>query len=152
MGGVPQPFRSIISGSLGSVGPVTVGGSLGAIGPVTVAGIPDTFHIHIEKLPKISIGVDPLTLNLSPVNLNVAITEFPNIRGHLPADFSVGFSWMGMEMACVRLCGEAQIITEPYRPNRCERCGDLNERPDRPPNPDVPSNPNVPAIAIGGPK
>jgi hypothetical protein len=142
MGGVPQPFRSIISGSLGSVGPVTIGGSLGAVGPVTVAGIPDTFHIHIEKLPKIAIGVDPLTLNLSPVTLNVGITEIPNIRGHLPADFSVGLSVFGIELACVRLCGEAQIITEPYRPNPCERCGP----PQRPrevqplqPNPDIPT-------------
>ena len=42
---IPQPFVSTISGSLGSVGPVTVGGSLGAVGPVTVAGIPDTFHL-----------------------------------------------------------------------------------------------------------
>ena len=123
MGGVPQPFKSTISGSLGTVGPVTVAGSLGAVGPVTVAGIPDTYHINIEKLPKISIGVDPMTLNFSPVSLSVGITEIPNIRGHLPADFSVGFSLLGLELACIRLCGEAQIITEPYRPNRCERCG-----------------------------
>jgi hypothetical protein len=132
MGGVPQPFRSIISGSLGSVGPVTVAGSLGAVGPVTVAGIPDTYHINIEKIPKLTIGVDPLTLNLSPVTLSVGITEIPNIRGHLPADFSVGFSLLGLELACIRLCGEAQIITEPYRPNLCERCGRGGRQPDIP--------------------
>jgi len=132
MGGVPQPFRSIISGSLGTVGPVTIGGSLGAVGPVTVAGIPDTFHIHVEEIPKLLIGVDPLTLNLSPVNLSMRITELPSIRGHLPADFSVGFSLLGLELACVRLCGEAQIITEPYRPNQCEHCGRLARQPDIP--------------------
>jgi hypothetical protein len=113
---IPQPFKSTISGSLGTVG------------PVTVAGIPDTFHIHVEKLPKIQLGIDPLTVNpitlrLEPVELNMRIKEIPNIRAHLPADFSVGLSIMGMELMCVRLCGEAQVITEPYHPNPCERCG-----------------------------
>jgi len=91
------------------------------VGPVTVEGIPDTFHINIDKLPKIQLGVDPLTLN--PVTLNLAITEIPSIRGHLPADFCVGLSVLGMELLSIRLCGEAQIITEPYKPNPCERCG-----------------------------
>ncbi|MCI0390639.1 MAG: hypothetical protein MOB07_17980 [Acidobacteria bacterium] len=113
---IPQPFKSTISGSLGTVG------------PVTVAGIPDTFHIHVEKLPKIQLGIDPLTVNpitlrLEPVELNMRIKEIPNIRAHLPADFSVGLSLMGMELMSVRLCGEAQVITEPYLPNPCERCG-----------------------------
>lgn len=113
---IPQPFKSTISGSLGTVG------------PVTVAGIPDTFHIHVEKLPKIQLGIDPLTVNpitlrLEPVELNMRIKEIPNIRAHLPADFSVGLSLLGMELMSVRLCGEAQVITEPYLPNPCERCG-----------------------------
>jgi hypothetical protein len=28
-----------------------------------------------------------------------------------------------MELLSLRLCGEAQIITEPYEPNPCEICG-----------------------------
>jgi len=123
MGGVPQPFKSIISGTLGTVGPVTIGGSLGAVGPVTVAGIPDTYHINIDKLPKIEIGVDPLRMHVDPLEFNMRITEIPSIRAHLPANFGVGLSILGFELMCVRLCGEAQVITEPYRPNRCERCG-----------------------------
>ncbi len=125
---------AVVSGSLGPVGPVTVqgipqpfastiSGSLGAVGPVTVAGIPDTFHINIEKLPKIQLGVDPVTLHQDPIDLNMSIKEIPNIRGHLPADFTVGLSLLGIELICVRLCGEAQVITEPYHPNPCERCG-----------------------------
>src|SRR5438128_2196309 len=113
---IPQPFDSHISGSLGSVG------------PVTVAGIPNTFHINIDTLPKIQFGVDPLTINpvvlrLDPIDLNMRIKEFPNIRAHLPADFTVGLSLFGLELLALRLCGEAQVITEPYRPNPCERCG-----------------------------
>jgi len=112
-----------LSGSLGSVGPVTVGGSLGSVGPVTIAGIPSTFHIDIDKIAKINIGVvDPVVLHLDPVDLNLSIKEIPSIRAHLPANFSVGLSILGLELLCVRLCGEAQIITEPYVPNPCERC------------------------------
>lgn len=123
--GVPSHFDvdSTLHGSLGSVGPVTVGGSLGPVGPVSIAGIPDTFHINIDRLPKIQVGCDPITLHLDPVEFSMSIKEIPSVRGHLPADFSVGLSLLGMELLSVRLCGEAQIITEPYRPNPCERCG-----------------------------
>lgn len=126
---MPQPLEVDSSGSIGasvsgSVGAV-VSGSLGAVGPVTVAGIPDTFHIDIDKLPKIELSIDkPVTLHLDPVDLNLSIKEIPNTRAHLPADFSVGISLLGVELLCVRLCGEAQMITEPYHPNPCERCGE----------------------------
>jgi hypothetical protein len=131
--GVPSHFDvdATLHGSLGSVGPVTVGGSLssiGPVGPVSIAGIPDTFHINIDHIPKIQIGVDPVTLHLDPVEFSLSIKEIPSVRGHLPADFSVGLSLLGMELLCVRLCGEAQIITEPYRPDPCERCGGPNVR------------------------
>jgi hypothetical protein len=113
---VPQPFKTKISGSMGSVG------------PVSVSGIPNTYYINIDKIPKIQLGVDPLTINpikvtLDPIDLNLAIKEIPNVRGHLPADFSVGLSLLGIEILCMHLCGEAQVITEPYLPNPCERCG-----------------------------
>lgn len=128
--GVPNPLNVDLGGGIttdltGSLGTV-LSGSLGAIGPLTLAGIPSTFHIDIDKLPKILLGVDPIDLNLR-------IKEFPNIRGHLPADFSVGLSILGFELLCVRLCGEAQIITEPYHPNPCEICEpDAVEPPKRP--------------------
>lgn len=120
---IPQPFDSSVTGSIGVSGTVgaNVSGSLGAVGPVTVAGIPDTFHIDVDKLPKIQLGLDPV--NFNPVTLNLAITQIPEIRGHMPADFCVGLSILGMELLSIRLCGEAQIITEPYQPNPCERCG-----------------------------
>ena len=119
--GTPDTIKTKISGSLGSVGPVTVAGSLGAIGPVTVAGIPDEFDISIKELPKIQLGLDPVTIN--PLSMSVAITEIPEIRAHLPADFTVGLSLFGFELAAIRLCGEAQAIVEDYEPNPCEHCG-----------------------------
>jgi hypothetical protein len=110
--GVPSHFDvdATLHGSLGSVGPVTVGGSLGSVGPVSIAGIPDTYHINIEKLPKIQIGVDPVTLHLDPVEFSLRIKELPSMRIHTPMNYKVGLSLMG-------------IINEPYVPNPCERCG-----------------------------
>ncbi len=51
------------------------------------------------------------------------IREIPSIRTHVPAYFTLGLSILGYELACARLCGEAQVITEPYEPNPCEHCG-----------------------------
>jgi hypothetical protein len=113
---IPQPFKTKL------------------VSPITVDGIPDTFTINVDRLPTITLAVDRLPpvhlaidsipkiqLGVDPVEIR--LTELPSIRGHLPADFSVGLSVLGMDLLSVRLCGEAQIITEPYRPNPCEQCG-----------------------------
>jgi hypothetical protein len=102
------------------------------VGTVTLAGIPNTYTHHIREIAKITIGVDPLestvtfepiTLKLAPVESSISIKEIPSVRTHLPANYSVGFSFFGVEIAALHLRGEGQIITEPYRPNPCERCG-----------------------------
>src|SRR5690606_40650887 len=101
---IPQPFKTKV------------------VSPVTIDGIPDTFHLHIEKLPTISMSVEKLPqIHLSIDNIpkiqlgvdpvEIRLTEFPSTRGHLPADFNVGLSVLGMGLMNVRLCGEAQIIT-----------------------------------------
>jgi hypothetical protein len=107
--------------------------SVGAVGPVTLAGIPDKFTFDI-KLPKLQVGLDPITAK-ADANLNVKVTEIPSVRAHLPADFSLGLSVFGLELLCVRLCGEAQVITEPYHANPCERCGpeEITPPPNTPP-------------------
>lgn len=110
--------------------PVSVS-SVGPVGPVTVAGIPDPINISILELPKILLGSDPetplaiapVTLTLKPIDLNLSIKEIPSMRTHLPADFCVGLSVLGLDLLAVKLCGEAQIINEPYKPNPCEVCG-----------------------------
>src|SRR4030095_13228425 len=87
--------------------------SIGPVGPVTVSGIPDTYHINVDNLPKITMGIDPIhlavdslpkiSLGVDPVELSLRIREFPSIRGHLPADFSVSLSLLGMDLLCIRL-------------------------------------------------
>jgi hypothetical protein len=86
----------------------------------TLNGIPDTYHIDVTNLPKIQLSIDPL--EIKPIDVSLRLKEIPSIRGHLPADFCVGFSLFGVEIAKLRLCGEAQVITEPYTPNPCEVC------------------------------
>ncbi len=128
--GVTIPTAYDVDVDVVSLAPVTVT-KVGAVGPVTVDGIPDTFHLDVQHLPKIQICLDPVTLTVNPVDVGIRLEKIPDIRGHLPADFSVGLSLLGVELACVRLCGEAQVITEPYRPNPCEACG--GERAAAPP-------------------
>lgn len=125
-------FKTGLSTSVALTTPVGVSG-VGPVGPVTVSGIPDTYHINVDKLDKISIGVDPvhlavdslpkISLGVDPIEISLRLKEIPSVRAHLPADFSVGLSILGMELLCMRLCGEAQVITEPFHPNPCERCG-----------------------------
>lgn len=136
-----------VSGALSSIGPV---------GPVTLDGIPDTFHFYVEKLPKISIGMDPLSISveklpkiqvgMDPLTLNIAVKEIPSVRTHIPADYSLGVSFLGLDLLCFRLCGEAQVITEPYKPNPCERCGpELTRTPT--PAPQTPGFTATPVFA-----
>jgi hypothetical protein len=80
---------------------------IGPMGPLTLAGIPNSYTVAISQLP----------------DLNLRIREIPSIRAHVPATFRLGFSILGVELAALNLCGEAQVITEPYVPNPCERCG-----------------------------
>jgi hypothetical protein len=108
-----------------SIPAITVS-SVGPVGPITVAGIPDTFNILVKELPKIQLGIDPVTIN--PIDLSLRLKELPSQRVHLPADFCVGLSILGMELLALRLCGEAQMINEPYKPNPCEVCGDSGNR------------------------
>ena len=105
---IPQPFHSVVDG------------------PVTVAVNPTSFSIGITQLPAITLNIDRLPkLNIGVDPLELRITELPSIRAHMPMDLSVGLSILGVDLLALRLCGESQMITEPYRPNPCERCGDF---------------------------
>ena len=107
MGGIPSNY--------------TVDMSLDFVSPLDLSGIPSSYQLDITSLPKIQIGLDPITIN--PLDLSVQITQIPSIRAHVPAHYAVGFSVLGFQLASIQLCGEAQVITEPYVPNPCEPCG-----------------------------
>jgi len=80
---------------------------VGAVGPVTLAGIPNNYTVAVSHLPDVTLR----------------IKEIPSVRAHIPANFRLGLTVLGVELAALHLCGEAQIITEPYVPNPCEHCG-----------------------------
>jgi hypothetical protein len=66
---IPQPFRAKLEGP---------------VGPVSVDGIPSDFHFSIDALPKIAVGVDPLSIGVEPLSigvdpLSVAVTQLPKI-------------------------------------------------------------------------
>lgn len=84
-------------------------GSLG----LNISGIPNSFNLSVKELPKIQAALDPLDFSLR-------LKEIPAVRVHLPVNFKFGFSLFGREIFGIRICGQAQIITEPYHPNPCE--------------------------------
>jgi hypothetical protein len=128
----------------------TVDMSLDLVSPVELAGIPSSYQLDITNLPKIQIGLDPITINpltINPLTLSLKITEIPSVRAHVPANFVAGFSLLGFQLAAIQLCGEAQVITEPYVPNLCEPCGAavFVAPPSPPPNSPVEPEPKVEA-------
>ena len=85
-----------------------------------LTGIPSDFKVDVTNLPRITI--DPLEVSL-------AITSIPSIRTHIPSTYTIGLSILGYELVALRLCGETQLITEPFRPNPCEICGKRHSQP-----------------------
>lgn len=92
-------------------------------------GLSGGIGVGITSLPKINVGLDPIKLEiapvkveLAPIELGIRIKEIPSVRVHLPVDYRVCVGLLGQELLSVRLCGQAQVITEPYVPNPCE-CG-----------------------------
>ncbi|HXJ03435.1 MAG TPA: hypothetical protein VNH44_19600 [Micropepsaceae bacterium] len=90
-----------------------------------ISGIPTSYTFGVTTLPRIDIGIEPITLTMNPLeikplDLSFRIKEIPSVRVHLPLDYKIGVALFGAELASVQLCGQAQVITEPYVPNPCE--------------------------------
>jgi hypothetical protein len=83
-----------------------------------ISGIPTNYGISILALPTINIDLAPIEIR--PLDFSLRLKEIPSIRAHFPLDFKVGFALFGREIASVRLCGQAQAITEPYIAYPCE--------------------------------
>ena len=98
-----------------------------------VHGIPTNYNIALTQLPKINVGIDPMKFQIEPLvirplDMSFRIKEIPSVRVHFPVDYRVAVGLLGMELACIRLCGQSQVITEPYVPNPCE-CDDTGPQP-----------------------
>ncbi|OUS13666.1 hypothetical protein A9Q89_02345 [Gammaproteobacteria bacterium 53_120_T64] len=101
--------------------------------------IPTTYAIGITDLPQIDVNLHPLDIKIQPLDIKVQpldinirpleikpldislrLKEIPSIRAHLPLNYKVGFSLLGREIAGINLCGQGQLITEPYQAYPCE--------------------------------
>lgn len=106
--------------------------------------LPNPWNFDVDLGPvdldvDLSANLAPLTLNLGPIefrplevrplDLSLRLKEIPSIRAHLPVDYRVGLSVLGFDLLCVRLCGQGQVITEPYVPNPCETRADTQGQP-----------------------
>ena len=145
---IPQPFRARTEGPIGPVKldgiptdfsirvgdplpKVRVGIDALKIDPlktdshVSVDPLKTDSHVSVDPLKTDShVSVDPLQtdsrIKFDPIEL--AISKLPDIRTHLPANFSLNLCVLGFKVLSIRLCGEAQVVTEPYKPNPCEIC------------------------------
>ena len=97
-----------------------------------ISGIPTNYTINTNVSP-ITLNLGPIEirpLEFKPVDISLRLKEIPSIRAHLPLDYRVGLSVLGAELLCVRLCGQGQVITEPYVANPCELRTSLQRQPD----------------------
>ena len=99
---------------------------------VDISGIPTDYTINTNVAPlTLNLGaIEIKPLEFKPVDISLRLKELPSIRAHLPLDYRVGLSVLGAELLCVRLCGQGQVITEPYVPYPCEVRSGLQRQPD----------------------
>lgn len=94
----------------------------------TLKGIPTTYtvdadagldNIRIKEIPKIDLKIERLSVETEN---NIRIKEIPDIRAHVPSYYNFGVKFLGIEILTFSLCGESQVITEKYVPNKMEIC------------------------------
>jgi hypothetical protein len=97
-----------------------------------ISGIPTDYSVDANIAP-ITLNLGPIEfkpIEVKPIDFSLRLKEIPSVRAHLPLDYRVGLSLLGAELLCVRLCGQGQVITEPYAPNPCEARVGLQRQPD----------------------
>jgi hypothetical protein len=92
-----------------------------------ISGIPTSYTFNANIAP-MSLNLGPIEMR--PIDFSLRLKEIPAIRAHLPLDYRVGLTLLGAEVLCVRLCGQGQVITEPYVANPCEARASLQRQPD----------------------
>lgn len=94
-----------------------------------ISGIPTSYNIKADIEP-MSLALNLSPIELKPIDFSLRLKEIPAIRAHLPLDYRVGLTLLGSEVLCIRLCGQGQVITEPYVANPCEgRGGSVAQQP-----------------------
>jgi len=109
------------------IAPISVGLTIAplSINPLQLTLTPLTVNpLQLTLTPltinPLTITLTPVTVTVTPIDFTLRIKEIPSIRAHFPVDYGVCVGLLGVELLSVRLCGQAQVITEPYVPNPCE--------------------------------
>ena len=84
-----------------------------------ISGIPTSYTLS-AKLDPLSMSLGLAPVEIKPIDFSLRVKEIPSVRVHLPLDYRLGLSVLGLDLLCLRLCGQGQVITEPYVPNPCE--------------------------------
>jgi hypothetical protein len=92
----------------------------------TLSGIPNDYTMSIGGTPNQPIAVNLGPIEIKPMDFSIRLKEIPSIRAHLPLNYQVCLALFGFELLKLNLCGEGQVITEPYVPNPCE-CVDARQ-------------------------
>jgi hypothetical protein len=125
---------------------INLGGGL-ALNPVEIQGDPDRPLTTLIKGdpdapvttlmtgdPKKPLAATVEMLNIPRLSLeDIKDLMTPKLRVQLPNYEQFCFKLFGIEIFSFCLSGEAQVITQPYRPNKYEQCEpdcpDLDDRP-----------------------
>jgi hypothetical protein len=76
-----------------------------------------------DKPFQVATGLDNIKVTQLPtIELKVALTEIPRVRAHVPQHYDFCISFFGLEIWRFSLCGESQVITEPYVARHPEVC------------------------------
>src|SRR5436190_19803979 len=83
------------------------------------------FNIRVKEVPTLTLNSNVAVTQLPDINTNVrikelpeirtrskldvALTEIPDTRVHLPANYNIGLSVLGVCLVNLSLCGEAQV-------------------------------------------
>jgi hypothetical protein len=94
--------------------------------------------LDIKNIPKINIGIDPLSveikplsLEIKPLDINLAVTRLPLIdiqfgfrpmRFHFPVNMKLAICALGKEVLSFGTCGESMLVVEDYVPHQRELC------------------------------
>lgn len=84
-----------------------------------ISGLPTSYTISTSVAP-LTMALNLAPIEIRPVEFSLRLKEIPSVRAHLPLDYRIGLNVLGRELFCIHLCGQGQIITEPYVANPCE--------------------------------
>jgi len=112
-------FPDVIGIDVTHLPPINVGLGL-TMGPIKIEALELKLDPLELKIDPLDIKVEPLDIKVEPLDMSFRIKEIPSVRVHFPVDYRFCVALLGTELMSLQICGQGQVITEPYVPNPCE--------------------------------